>query len=59
MFPEYHVVLHVYDVHGVIRVIFLQVLQYFELNPSLIVVLLLVLDHLQGDVLLAFVVEAF
>jgi len=57
MLPEYHVVFHVDDVHGVIRIIVLEELQYFELDTRLVVVLLLVLDDLQSYMLLRFVIE--
>ena len=47
------------DVHSVVWVIILEELQDFELNTSLIVVLFLVLDDLQSDMLLRFMVKAF
>ena len=58
MLSEYDIVLHVNDVHGIVRVVVFEVLEDLELDTGLIVVLLLVLDDLKGDVLLAFVVEA-
>lgn len=58
MLSEDHVVFHVDDVHGVIRIIVLEELQDFELDARLIVVLLLVLYNLEGDEFLRLVIEA-
>lgn len=58
MFPENHVVLHVDNVHRVFRIVVLQVLQDFQLNARLVVVFLFVLDYLERNFLLSFVVEA-
>lgn len=59
MLPKYHVILHVYNVHSIIRIIFFKILQNLKLNSSLIVVLLFVLNDLQSHKLLPFVIEAF
>ena len=45
-------------VHYVFGVVFFEELQDFELYTGLVVVLLLVLDHLYGDVDACLVVEA-
>ena len=58
MLPKDHIVLHVNDVHRVIGIVLLQELQDLELHASLIVVLLLVLNDLKRDELLALVVKA-
>ena len=57
MLPEYHIVLHVDDVHSVVGVILFEVLQDFQLHSCLVIVLLLVLDDLKCHHLLALVVE--
>ena len=59
MLSEDHVVLHVNDVHRVVWVVFFQILQDFELNASLIVVFLLVLDYLESYLFLVFVIVTF
>ena len=58
MLPENHVVFHMDNVHGVIRVVVFQVLQNLEFYTCLIVVLLLVLDNFYSDKLLSLVIEA-
>ena len=47
-----------YHVHYVFGVVFFEVLQDLKLYTSLVVVLLLVLDHLHGDVNARLVIEA-
>ena len=59
MLAEDHVVVQVDHIHDVFGVILLQELQDFQLDPSLVVVLLLVLHDLDADLLLNLVVEAF
>lgn len=59
MLSENDVVLHVNDVHRVVWVVFFQILQDFELNASLIVVFLLVLDYLESYLFLVFVIVTF
>jgi len=59
MLPENDIVFHVDDVHRVIRVIFLQVLQYLELNTCLIVVFLFVLNNLQCNLFFSLVIKTF
>ena len=46
------------DIHCVFFVIVLEVLQYLELDSSLIVVLFLVLDYFKSNFFLSFVVKA-
>lgn len=58
MLPKDHIVLHVDDVHRVIGIVLLQELQDLELHARLVVVLLLVLNDLKRDELLALVVKA-
>lgn len=58
MFSENHVILHVNNVHRIIRIIFLEVLKDFKLDSGLIVVLLLVFDDFKGDLFLALVIKA-
>jgi hypothetical protein len=45
MLAEDHIVLHMDDIHGIISIVLLEELQDFQLNASLVVVLLLVLDN--------------
>ena len=59
MLSEDNVVLHMNDVHRVIRVIFFQELKDFQFDSSLIVVFLFVLDHFESYKLLPLVIEAF
>lgn len=58
MFSENHVILHVNNVHRVVRIIFFEVLKDFKLDPGLIVVLFLVFDYFKGDLFLALVIKA-
>ena len=58
MLSENHVVLHVNNVHCIVRIIFLKVLKDFELDSGLIVVLLLVFDDFESYLLLALVIKA-
>lgn len=58
MLSEDHEVLHVYDVHGIVSIVLFQELEDLELDPRLVVVLLLVLDDLQSYELLPLVVKA-
>ena len=59
MLAEDHIVVQVDHIHDVFGVILLQELQDFQLNSSLVVVLLLVLHDFDADLLLDLVVEAF
>jgi hypothetical protein len=59
MLPENDIVFHVNDVHCVIRIIFLQVLQYLELNTCLIIVFLFVLNNLQSNLFFSLVIKTF
>ena len=58
MAPENDVIVQVDDVHYVFGVVFFEELQDFEFYTGLVVVLLLVLDHLHGDVDARLVIEA-
>jgi hypothetical protein len=58
MLAEDHVVVQVDHIHDVLGVVLFQILQNLELNPCLVVVLLLVLDHLHGHFAASFVVNA-
>lgn len=58
MFSENHVILHVNNVHRIVRIIFFEVLQNFELDSGLVVVLLLVFDDFKSDLFLALVIKA-
>lgn len=55
---EDDVVFHVNDVHGVIRVVFLEELEDFQFNSSLIVILLFILNNLESDEFFSFMIEA-
>ena len=57
MLSKDHIILHVNDIHSIVWVIISQVLQYLELNPSLVVVLLFIFDNFESDHFLSFVVE--
>lgn len=58
MLAEYHVVIKMDHIHDVFRVILFQELQDLELHSRLVVVLLLILNDLDGDVDFVFVVKA-
>lgn len=58
MAPENDVIVQVDNVHYVFGVVFLEELQNLKLYTSLVIVLLLVLDHLYGDVDARLVIEA-
>ena len=59
MLSEDYIVVQVNHIHYVFRVVFFQELEDFELNASLVVVLLLILDDLNGHISADFVIEAF
>ena len=59
MFAEDYIVFHVDDVHGVVRVVFLQELEDFQFNACLEIVLLLVFYDLNSDIFLGLVVKTF
>jgi hypothetical protein len=56
--PEHAVIAHMDDVHCVVRIMFFQELQDFELHPGLVVVLLFVFDYFQRGFFSPFVVVA-
>ena len=57
MLAEYYVVLHVNDVHCIFEIVFLQKLQNLKLDTGLVVIFFLVLDDLQSNLFLSFVVK--
>jgi hypothetical protein len=57
MFPKYHIVLHMYDIHCIIGIILFQVLKDLQLYPCLVVILLLILNHLQCHFFLSFMIK--
>ena len=59
MLAEDHVVVQMDHVHDVLRVILFKELENFELNTSLIDVLLLILDDLNRNIDASLVIEAF
>ena len=59
MLPEHEVVLHLHNVMLIILIVFLQVLQNLDFNPSLVMELLLVPHDLDSDVFVVLVIEAF
>ena len=58
MLPEHAVVFDPYYVVGIIRVILLQMQQYFQLDAGLVLELLLISDDLQGYDFFGLVVDA-
>ena len=58
MLPENYVIIQVDHVHDVLRVVFLQELQDFQLDSGLVVVFFLVFHDFHGNVDSVFVVEA-
>lgn len=58
MLTEDYIVFHVDYIHGIIWIVFSQVLENLELHSCLIVVLLLILDHLNSNTILLLVVKA-
>lgn len=59
MLSKHRVVFHVNNVHHVLHVIFLQILQNFQLNTSLVVVLLFVFNNFDGYLLFFLVIKSF
>jgi len=59
MLPEYYVVVHMDYVHDVIRVILFQEVKNLQLDPSLILVLFLVLHNLHSNLFLRLMIKAF
>ena len=58
MISPYEIVLKLDDSLDLVRVVFFEKKQKFGLNSCLVVVLLLVFNHLDGDKLVSFVVFA-
>lgn len=58
MLSKDDIVLHVNYIHSVIWVIISKVLQYFELNSCLVVVLLFIFNDFKSNHFLSFVIEA-
>ena len=59
MLAEDNVVVKMNHIHNVFRVVLLQELENLELNAGLVVVLLLVLDYLDGDLNTLLMVPTF
>ena len=59
MLAEYYVVLHVNDVHCIFEIVFFQKLQNLKLYTGLVVIFFLVLDDLQSNLFLSFVIISF
>ena len=51
-----HKVFHVDDIHGIVWIILFKILQNFEFDTSLIVILLLVLDDFDSHIVLCLVI---
>ena len=58
MLSKNHVIFHMNDIHCIIRVVLFQELKNFKFNPSLIIILLFVLDNFKSYEFLPFMIKA-
>lgn len=59
MLSEYYKVFHPYNIIYIFGIVFLQVLEYFEFNASLVMKSLLISNNFNCDVGIGFIVVAF